>query len=250
MLTSSEAVGFEHVSKRFRLRDGKTLKETIPSLVNRSSMFNALDDLSFEVAWGETLGIIGRNGSGKSTILKLIAGVMTPTLGRVRANGRIAPLIELGACFHPDLTGLENVYLNASILGMSDREARQQLQSIIDFSELEQFMDTPVKRNSSGMGLRLAFSVAIHSQPDILLVDEAMAVGDKEFQEKCLERMREFQRQGAAIVVVTHSLELVRDYCDRAMLLEHGRIAAEGSPAEVIGHYVTVAGGQEYQGRR
>lgn len=243
MPTSSEAVGFENVSKRFRLRDGKTLKETLPSFVSRNSIFYALEDLSFEVGWGETLGIIGRNGSGKSTILKLIAGVMTPTRGRVRANGRIAPLIELGACFHPDLTGLENVYLNASILGMSDREAREQLESIIDFAELAQFMDTPVKRYSSGMSLRLAFSVAIHSQPDILLIDEAMAVGDKEFQEKCLERMRDFQRQGAAIVVVTHALELVRDYCDRAMLLEHGHKAAEGAPAEVIDRYVSIAAG-------
>ena len=237
MPTISEAVAFQNVSKSFHLRDGRTFKETLPALAARKPAFYAVNDLSFEVGWGETLGIIGHNGSGKSTILKLIAGVMTPTRGKVEANGRIAPLIELGACFHPDLTGLENVFLNASILGMSNREAHEQLDSIIEFAELDQFMDTPVKRYSSGMGLRLAFSVAIHSRPDILLVDEAMAVGDKDFQEKCLERMAEFHRQGAAIIVVTHQLELVRDYCDRAMLLEHGRKVIEGSPTEVLERY-------------
>ena len=239
MLTTSDVVRFEGVSKRFQIRSGKTLKEAFPVLIKRraASEFFALDDVSFGLGRGETLGIIGRNGSGKSTILKLIAGVMVPTRGKVVASGRIAPLIELGACFHPDLTGLENVFLNASILGMRDVESKARLDEIVAFAEMEQFMDTPVKRYSSGMVLRLAFSVAIHSQPDILLVDEAMAVGDRGFQEKCLERMRQFQRQGVSIVVVTHALELVREYCDRALLIEAGHKVAEGAPADVIARY-------------
>jgi ABC-2 type transport system ATP-binding protein len=227
------------VSKRFHLRIAKTLKETLPAMVGRGpSMFYALSDVSFAVGRGETLGIVGRNGSGKSTVLKLVAGIMRPSEGRVWTSGRIAPLIELGACFHPDLTGRENVFLNASILGMKDHESRRVLDAIIDFAELEQFIDTPVKRYSSGMSLRLAFSVAMHSDPEILLVDEAMAVGDKAFQEKCLDRMRAFQRQGASIIVVTHQLDLVRDYCDRAILLDHGRKAEEGAPAAVIDRYI------------
>jgi ABC-type polysaccharide/polyol phosphate transport system ATPase subunit len=217
------------------------LKETLPALVHGgepTSTFFALRDLSFEVRRGETLGIIGRNGSGKSTVLKLIAGVMQPSAGRVWANGRVAPLIELGACFHPDLTGRENVYLNASILGMKDQQSRRLIDAIVDFAEIEQFIDTPVKRYSSGMSLRLAFSVVMHCEPEILLVDEALAVGDKGFQEKCLGRMREFQRQGVSIVVVTHQLDLVREYCDRALLLDHGRLLDEGAPFDVIERYV------------
>lgn len=245
MPTTSDVVRFEGVSKRFRLRMGRTLLETlptVPSLVrsaSRSQAFFALRDLSFEVAPGETLALIGPNGSGKSTVLKLIAGVMTPTSGRVIARGRIAPLIELGSCFHPDLTGRENVLLNASILGISNRRARGLIDEIVEFAGLELFVDTPVKRYSSGMGLRLAFSVAIHSEPDIMLVDEALAVGDRQFQEKCLQRMREFQREGVSIIFVSHTLDLVRNYCDRAILLQGGRKIAEGAPADVIERYVT-----------
>jgi ABC-2 type transport system ATP-binding protein len=228
------------VSKRFQLREGKTLKETLPLLTKgrRAPAFYALQDLDLSLARGETLGIIGKNGSGKSTVLKLIAGVMVPTRGSVRTSGRIAPLIELGACFHPDLTGRENLFLNASILGISDEEARDRLDDIVAFAELDQFMDTPVKRYSSGMALRLAFSVAIHSRPDILLVDEALAVGDKDFQEKCLQRIRELQAQGISIVFVSHMLELVKDYCDRAILLEAGRKVAEGTPQAVLDRYL------------
>jgi ABC-2 type transport system ATP-binding protein len=229
------------VSKSFRIKDGATIKESLPALIRRGGrapQFYALHDISFSVARGETLALIGHNGSGKSTALKLIAHVMSPTTGRVRTVGRVAPLIELGACFHPDLTGLENVFLNASILGIPDRRSRALLDDIVAFAELEKFMDTPVKRYSSGMALRLAFAVAIHCEPDILLVDEAMAVGDQSFQDKCLERMREFQSQGVSIVLVSHALNLVKDYADRALLLENGRKVTEGPPAEVIERYL------------
>jgi ABC-2 type transport system ATP-binding protein len=163
---------------------------------------------------------------------------MTPSSGQIRTHGRIAPLIELGSCFHPDLTGRENVFLNASILGIPNRRARELLDDIVTFAGLETFIDTPVKRYSSGMALRLAFSVAIHSEPDIMLVDEALAVGDREFQDKCLDRMRHFQERGVSIIFVSHTLDLVRDYCDRAILLNHGVKMAEGTAAEVIERYV------------
>jgi ABC-2 type transport system ATP-binding protein len=245
LLTTSETVRLEGVSKTFRLNDGRSIKESLPAFVSRGGRppkFFALRDLSFSVNRGETLALIGQNGSGKSTVLKLIARVMTPTTGSVRTAGRVAPLIELGACFHPDLTGLENVLLNASILGIPNRRSHQLLDDIVAFAELDKFMDTPVKRYSSGMALRLAFAVAIHSEPDIMLVDEAMAVGDKAFQDKCLERMRQFQSQGVSIVLVSHALGVVRDYADRALLLQNGRMVAEGAPAEVIERYLEASG--------
>jgi ABC-2 type transport system ATP-binding protein len=212
-------VRFEGVSKRFHLRDGTTVKEVLPAIIRRGGVqsFLALKDIDFAVAQGETVGIVGRNGSGKSTLLKLIAGVMQPTTGHVLTRGRIAPLIELGACFHSDLTGRENVFLNASILGVPDRESRALLDDIVAFAELEKFIDTPVKRYSSGMSLRLAFAVAIHSHPDILLVDEAMAVGDKAFQEKCLGRMRQ------------------------SLLLESGSKVGEGAPKEIVARYAAMS---------
>ncbi len=186
---------------------------------------------------GESLGIIGRNGSGKSTILKLIAGVMVPTDGSIKVSGRVSPLIELGAGFHPDLTGQENVYLNASILGLSNDDIRANMERIVEFSGLREFMDTPVKRYSSGMYLRLAFAVAVHANPEILLVDEALAVGDEQFQEKCVERMADLKSGGATILLVSHGLELVANFCDRVLLIDSGRLAMDGSPSEVIAGY-------------
>ncbi len=234
-------IEFRGVSKRFQIQEGKTLREFVPALLKGhawSEPFYALREVSFSVANGETFGIIGRNGSGKSTALKLIAGVMAPTAGEVLVAGRVSPLIELGAGFHPDLTGRENVYLNASILGMGSREIDEQFHGIVDFAELWEFIDTPVKRYSSGMYVRLGFSVAVHSNPEILLVDEVLSVGDAFFQEKCLEKMHEFQRLGVTIVVVSHSTSLIASFCERAVWLEHGSVVDEGPAAEVVNRYL------------
>ena len=239
--TSEPAIEFHNVSKRFRFHEGKTLREFVPAFLGGKAFkdtFYALSNVSFSVAHGETLGIIGRNGSGKSTALKLMAGVMAPTDGEVLVAGRISPLIELGAGFHPDLTGRENVLLNASILGMKTRDAKDRMKDIVDFAELWDFMDTPVKRYSSGMYTRLGFSVAVHSDPDILLVDEVLAVGDTPFQEKCLQKMRDFQQQGVTMVYVSHGLEVVKQFCQRAILLAGGRLVAEGDPAVVVQAYL------------
>jgi ABC-2 type transport system ATP-binding protein len=234
-------IEFGQVGKRFRLEEGRTLREFLPALFRGkgwSAPFYALRDVTFSVSRGETLGIIGRNGSGKSTILKLIAGVMAPSEGEVRVGGRVSPLIELGAGFHPDLTGRENIHLNATILGMSGKEIRKRLDEIVDFAELREFIDTPVKRYSSGMYVRLGFSVAIHSDPEILLVDEVLSVGDAPFQEKCLDKMHEFQEQGTTIVLVSHAMELVRTFCQRVLLLEGGRIVGDGSPEGMTERYL------------
>ena len=233
-------IELSHVSKRFQLQEGRTLREFLPLLFKGqawSEPFYALRDVSFSIGRGETVGIIGRNGSGKSTILKLIAGVMAPTEGEVRVAGRVSPLIELGAGFHPDLTGRENVHLNASILGMPAREIRAQFDNIVDFAELWDFIDTPVKRYSSGMYIRLGFSVAVHSNPDVFLVDEVLSVGDASFQEKCLAKMHEFRDRGTTIVVVSHSMDLVRGFCQRAIILDGGHIVADGAPDDMVSFY-------------
>jgi ABC-type polysaccharide/polyol phosphate transport system ATPase subunit len=241
--TGSEAPALEvrNVSKRFRLADSSTLTEFLPAFLKGkgwSAPFYALKNLTFEVAKGETLGIVGRNGSGKSTLLKLIAGVTAPTHGDVLVVGRVSPLIELGAGFHPDLTGRENIYLNASILGMTSREIEEQYDAIVDFAELAEFIDTPVKRYSSGMYARLGFAVAVHSNPDLLLVDEVLSVGDSFFQEKCLHKMREFKASGMTIVLVSHNPGLVAEFCDRAIWIDHGHLLREGRADEVIAEYL------------
>jgi len=238
--SSEREIEFWEVSKRFQLQEGRTLREFMPALFRGkawSEPFYALRDVSFTIDRGETVGIIGRNGSGKSTLLKLIAGVTAPTSGEVRVAGRVSPLIELGAGFHPDLTGRENVHLNGSILGMPGREIDDQFASIVDFAELWDFIDPPVKRYSSGMYVRLGFAVAVHSKPEILLVDEVLSVGDAFFQEKCLKRMYEFQKDGTSIVVVSHVLGLIEEFCQRAIWLEHGRVVAEGPAAAVVNRY-------------
>ena len=240
MLTASEpAVRFDSVSKRYRLREADTLKEFLPAFLRRElkDPFYALRDLSFTIGRGDTVGIIGSNGSGKSTILKIIAGVTSPSEGSVLTNGRVAPLIELGAGFHVDLTGRENISLNGCILGMSNRQIRDRVDSIVDFAELREFMDTPVKHYSSGMYLRLAFSVAVHCDPDILLIDEALAVGDLSFREKCLQRVRDMQHSDVTIVLVSHSLDMVQEFCSRAILMSSGRKLAEGRAEHVIAEY-------------
>lgn len=244
MQTASDApeIEFRSVTKRFYLKEGRTLREFAQAILTRrpwGDEFSALQDVSFEVRRGETLGIIGRNGSGKSTTLKLIAGVTAPSSGEVYVTGRVSPLIELGAGFHADLTGRENVHLNGSILGMSDREINEQFDAIVEFAELQDFMDTPVKRYSSGMYVRLGFAVAVHSNPEVLLIDEVLSVGDAFFQEKCHQRMHDFKQQGVTIVLVSHSAETITSFCDRAMWLDHGRLVADGPAEQVVAEYMS-----------
>ena len=230
-------VRLEDVSKRFVIRKEKSLKERLVNL-GRSNLhkddFWALRDVSAEISSGTTVGLVGPNGSGKSTLLKTIGGILQPTSGSVHLRGRLAALLALGAGFHPDLTGRENVYLNAAILGISHAQTDRYFDAIVDFSGIEQFIDTQVKFYSSGMYVRLAFAVAVHVDPDILLVDEVLAVGDEPFQRKCLDRIRAFQHEGRTIVLVTHSLETVAEMCDRAIVLEHGRVLADGAPVDAL----------------
>jgi ABC-type polysaccharide/polyol phosphate transport system ATPase subunit len=241
-------IEFEHVSKAYYLGASRTsLREAIARIPRKLFSRNgaqiddqllwALDDVSFRVERGEVLGIIGPNGAGKSTALKLLSRVTYPTTGRVRTWGRIAALIELGAGFHPDLPGRENVYLNGSILGLKQREINAEFPNIVEFAGLERFIDTPVKHYSSGMYVRLAFAVAAHVKADLLLVDEVLSVGDMTFQQRCMEKMKELRDSGATIVFVSHNLWSVESFCRRAILLRAGKIVAEGDPAEVTGIY-------------
>jgi len=225
----------EDVSKRFVMHKEKSLKER---LLNFSASrkhrddFWALRDISLDIDAGSTVGLVGHNGSGKSTLLKVIGGIIEPTTGTVSRRGRMAALLELGAGFHPDLTGRENVYLNASILGLTRKQTDQYFDAIVDFSGIEDFIDTQVKFYSSGMYVRLAFAVAVHVDPDLLLVDEVLAVGDEPFQRKCMDKIEEFQREGRTIVLVSHSAEQVGRLCDRAVVLNHGHLIHDGSVAE------------------
>lgn len=230
------AIEVEGLSKRFRLYREKpsSLKARLISSRTRAEDLWALRDVDLAVAEGETLGLIGHNGSGKTTLLKVIAGILRPTAGVVRTRGRVAALLELGAGFHPELTGRENVYLNASFLGLSRRETERAYDDIVAFAELEDFMDNQVKFYSSGMLVRLGFAIAVHVDPAILLIDEVLAVGDEAFQRRCIDRVRAFQREGRTIVFVTHALDLVRQICDRAVMLHHGRVHAVGEPDDVV----------------
>lgn len=241
-------IEFEHISKAYQLGTGRTsLREAIPQLTRRLFSRNgartdnqqlwALKDVSFQVERGEILGIIGPNGAGKSTILKLLSKVTSPTSGRIHTQGRMAALIELGAGFHPDLTGRENVYLNGCILGLKRQEIDALFPDIVEFAGLERFIDTPIKRYSSGMYVRLAFAVAAHVRAELLLVDEVLSVGDMAFQEKSQAKMNELHDNGATIVFVSHNLAAVQSFCSRALLLESGRIVASGSATEVIKRY-------------
>ena len=234
---STPVIEIRDVSKRFVIRKEKSLKERLVNFGRSNAHkddFWALRDVDLTIGSGTTVGLIGPNGSGKSTLLKMIGGILQPTTGDVRLRGRLAALLELGAGFHPDLTGRENVYLNASILGLSRAQTDKYFDAIVDFSGIERFIDTQVKFYSSGMYVRLAFAVAIHVDPDILLVDEVLAVGDEPFQRKCMDRIRGFQHEGRTIVIVTHSLETVADLCDRAVVLESGRVIADGEPRDAL----------------
>jgi len=234
------AVSIENVSKTFRVyhERANSLKERI---VNRRRAeyeeFWALRDISIDVSTGQTFGLVGPNGSGKSTLLKMIGGIILPSEGRITTHGRIASLLELGAGFHPDLTGRENVFLNASILGLSRKETERNFDDIVAFAELEEFIDMQVRHYSSGMYVRLGFAVAIHVDPQILLVDEVLSVGDEAFQRKCIDRIRSFQRQGRTIVFVTHAADSVPKICNAAAFIFKGHLAAIGDPSEVIRAY-------------
>src|SRR6187402_1684203 len=201
--------------------------------------FPALQGVSFTVPAGKTYGIIGRNGSGKSTALKLVAGITKPTSGTVNVRGRISALIELGAGFHPEISGRENVFINGIMLGLTKREVARRFDEIVEFAELQDFIDAPVKTYSSGMYMRLGFAVAIHVDPDVLLVDEVLAVGDEGFTHKCLDKFAEFKRRGKTILLVTHSLGLVERFCDEALWMDAGSMKALGDPKRVVGAYVT-----------
>lgn len=225
------AIRFEGVSKSFRISQVKSVKERLLGVSGhrrRSVEIQAVRHLDLEVQEGESVALLGHNGSGKSTTLKMLAGTVAPSSGRVWARGRIAPLLELGAGFHQDLTGRENVYINAAILGIPRDEVTRRLEGIVAFAEVEQFLDTPVKFYSSGMAGRLGFAVAVNVDPEILLIDEVLSVGDASFQAKCLAEMQGLQEAGRTLVLVTHSLDQARDFCERAVVLDHGRVVYDG----------------------
>ncbi len=215
------------------LLGGRVAKDLRPD-----DTFNALNGVSFDVAAGTTFGIVGRNGSGKSTMLKLMAGIGRPTAGSVTVQGRLSALIELGAGFHPEISGRENVYINGMMLGLTKRDIAARFDEIVEFAELEDFIEAPVKTYSSGMYMRLGFAVAIHVNPDVLLVDEVLAVGDEAFTHKCLDKFADFRRRGRTVLLVTHSLDLVTRFCDEALWLDGGTVRAQGDPRRVIDAYL------------
>jgi len=255
MTPDEPAVDARDVAKVYRRFLHKNQFKTLKSAIVTGSLlgdlspdqtFTALDDVSFEVRQGSTFGVIGENGSGKSTLLKLLAGITKPTRGSLAVRGRVSALIELGAGFHPEISGRENVAINGIMLGLSRREVEERFDEIVAFAEMERFIDAPVKTYSSGMYARLGFAVAIHVDPDVLLIDEVLAVGDEAFTRKCLDKIGEFRRRGKTILIVSHSLGLVEKMCDDALWLRGGRVADRGDPKRVIDAYLTyVAGGED-----
>ena len=225
--------------RQFATLKSALLSRSLVRDLNPTETFSAVNNVSFTVPRGQTLGVIGRNGSGKSTLLKLVAGITKPTTGTVKVHGRISALIELGAGFHPEISGRENVFINGIMLGLTKREITQRFDEIVEFAELEEFIDSPVKNYSSGMYMRLGFAVAIHVDPEVLLVDEVLAVGDEGFTHKCLDKFAEFKRRGKTILLVTHSLGLVEKFCDEALWMDGGRMKLQGDPKRVVGAYVT-----------
>lgn len=231
----------EKVSKRFTVRRDSSLKERVVTLGRAGRRhrqdFWALSDVSLDIFAGNTIGLIGHNGSGKSTLLKVLGGIIQPTSGTVQQRGRVAALLELGAGFHPDLTGRENVYLNASVLGLTREETEAQFDAILEFSGVAAFIDTQVKFYSSGMYVRLAFAIAVHTDPDILLVDEVLAVGDEAFQKKCLDKIKEFQTQGRTIILVSHALDQIQALCDRVVVMNRGQLVFDGVPVSAVARF-------------
>jgi ABC-type polysaccharide/polyol phosphate transport system ATPase subunit len=247
MFSDGTVISLESVSKRYYLRsqrpeDIKTTVLHLPSFLSRDNnrkAFWALDGVSFEVKRGESMGIVGPNGSGKSTLLKIIADLARPTRGKIAVNGRISALLELGAGFHPQITGRENAVLNAVLLGLTRREAEEVLPEIIAFSELGDFIDEPMRTYSSGMYIRLGFSVAVHVHADVLLVDEVLAVGDAQFQQKCFDHIEKLRAKGVTIVLVSHDLGSVTRFCERAILLHQGQVQVEGKSQPVVHEYLS-----------
>src|SRR5436189_257136 len=244
------AIALTNVSKSYRLWGRGSQFATLKSALLKRDLaltpetsVEAVRDVSFAVDRGEAFGIIGRNGSGKSTLLKLISGILKPTSGSVRVNGRVAALIELGAGFHPEITGRENIVINGIMLGLTRREIDQRFDSIVEFSGIGDFIDQPVKTYSSGMYVRLGFAVAVHADPDVLLIDEVLAVGDEEFSAKCIAKIQEMKYRGVTLVFVTHQLDQVRNLCDRALWLDHGQVEAIGDPVRVVDHYLQEVAG-------
>jgi ABC-type polysaccharide/polyol phosphate transport system ATPase subunit len=251
-MTAIELTNVSKVYRRYGGRQFATLKSaflqrSILRDLQPSETFPALTDVSFSVPKGSTYGVIGRNGSGKSTALKLVAGITKPTSGTVRVEGRVSALIELGAGFHPEISGRENVFINGIMLGLTKREIQRRFDEIVAFAELTEFIDAPVKTYSSGMYMRLGFAVAIHVDPDVLLVDEVLAVGDEGFTHKCLDKFAEFRRRGKTILLVTHSLNLVERFCDEALWLDAGQAKTHGDPKRVVGAYLTAVEHTEEQ---
>jgi ABC-type polysaccharide/polyol phosphate transport system ATPase subunit len=241
-IAGSERVCFREVVQRFRLIQERpdTLREAFAHLFRKRTSyhdFEALKGVSFTIRQGDTVGIVGRNGSGKSTILKIIAGVYRPTAGEVRVSGQVGALIELGAGFHPDLTGRENIVLNGLLLGFSKQEIKSREQQILDFAELGEFIDSPVKQYSSGMFMRLGFAVATEIDPDVLLMDEILAVGDAAFRQKCSTRIDEFRQRGKTIVFVSHDLGAVRQLCHRVLWIHHGMLLGDGPADQIVAQY-------------
>lgn len=238
---SSIVIQSKNVTKKFHLQEEKTFKEFLPNFILGKSWAKqliALDDVSFIIEKGETVGIIGKNGAGKSTILKLMAGVTAPTTGEIIVRGRVAPLIEVGAGFHHELTGYENIFLNGAILGMHKKEIEAVVDNVIEFSELKEFIHIPVKKYSLGMYMRLGFAVAIHVNAPILLIDEVLAVGDATFQKKCIDYLKKIRTDKTkTIVFVSHNEEAVKSFCDRVILLDHGKIIQDGNPQTVFKTY-------------
>jgi len=258
---SEVLIKFENVWKRFRTGErGTTLRDLLPNAARwllgremreqKSRYFWALKDVSFEVRRGEPVGIIGPNGAGKSTTLKILSGITRETRGNVEVKGRVAALIEVGAGFHEDLTGRENAYLNGTIMGLTRRELDAKFDQIIDFAGVRDFIDTPVKRYSTGMKVRLGFAVAAHLDPDVLLIDEVLAVGDASFQRKCLSRMAEYARSDRAVVLVSHNMHHIRTLCKRAILLDRGEVIAQGDTNRVIARYKSLSDELTLTGRR
>ena len=245
------AIDVENVSKNYRLWGRRSQFATLKSALLKRELapaadasVHALRDLSFTVDKGEAFGIIGRNGSGKSTLLKLISGILKPTSGKLSVNGRIAALIELGAGFHPEITGRENIFINGIMLGLTRREIEQRYEKIVEFSGIREFIDQPVKTYSSGMYVRLGFAVAVHVDPDVLLIDEVLSVGDEEFSARCVAKIQEMKYRGVTLLFVTHQLDQVRTLCDRALWLDHGQLEAIGDPMRVVDAYLQeVSGG-------
>ncbi len=233
----STVIRMDSVSKQFTLRHAKTLRRMVTRAVKGKALkdsFYAVRDVSFDVQKGQSIGLMGHNGSGKSTLLKMVSGVMRPDAGTVGVAGKVAGLIEVGAGFHPELTGRENVYLNAAIIGMSEEEIDAKFDTMVDFSNIGRFIDTEVRHYSSGMYMRLGFAVAVHAECDVFLVDEGLAVGDAPFRRKCMRKIRQLQEEGVTIFLVSHSPRQVQKLCDRALVLDEGQLVFDGQPDQAL----------------